>query len=382
MNSENKLNTKGKNLSLDVIRIIATLMIFLFHINIHFGFITHIAIADKVINVGAVFMVLFIMLSGTVLHLSYHNVNFFTDECSLTAFYKKRIKRIYPSYLIFLLIMLVFRQSFAKTPLQTINILIIDLFGLQAWFPKTFSILGNGGTWFISTILFLYIMYPLINKIVSCVNKKIIFIFCLFGGVLVGFSRVILGGDFQSYYALPIFRIFEFTIGVVIAEKIISYKDKEPIKSKACLFHFVILFLLYFGVVYSLYNVKLFDLDFFKTNYLSYNIVAIPIFALLIFFAYFVDLSHLPKAVKKAISFLSSLSFPFYIVQTLANRLLGVWKNDSLFGWEISHNWQILLIALSLNFVFAIMLFYLEKIVVKTTGNLIVKIRLKMGKTK
>lgn len=73
---------------LDLLRVAAAGVVYFFHLNINLKFRTGVEILDTTFSVGAVFMVLFFMLSGFVMSYSYGHV----DMCSDTDRLKNTIR--------------------------------------------------------------------------------------------------------------------------------------------------------------------------------------------------------------------------------------------------------------------------------------------------
>lgn len=353
---------------LDLLRVVAAAAVYFFHLNINLKFRTGVEILDTTFSVGAVFMVLFFMLSGFVMSYSYGHVDMFAEPDRLTKYYKKRLLRIYPSYLVFLLIVMLFRLSFPKDEKILWMLLPVDLLGLQAFFPKGWSYLGNGGTWFVSVCLFLYIIYPFLQKLLNmCKKQWRLLLFCYIAIVYISMARMFFGGEFANYYANPFFRIPEFVIGMIIGrrqkEKPIAIKTKNQSVGMWCSFGIgLVLAILYFAGVVFLHDKTFAQMDFFKSNYLSYNVMAVPLFAVLIVVMSSIKASMVPAVIVAPVKFLSEMSFYFYLTQTLANRLALEWTKGVYLGTILDGDRKILAATLILNFSFAgVMYLLMEK---------------------
>lgn len=134
--SPTKKISSDNSFGLDLLRICAAFMVYLFHININLKFRTGVLLLDQILSVGAVFMGCFFMLSGFVFSYRYGQTDLLASPEKLKSFYKKRLLRIYPAYLLFLLIVFLFRLSFPTDPKVLTTLIPIDLLGLQAFFRR------------------------------------------------------------------------------------------------------------------------------------------------------------------------------------------------------------------------------------------------------
>lgn len=158
-----EISSANKRLiGLDLFRITAAAIVLAFHSYIHFG-CTY-GILNRFIQNGAVMMTGFFMMSGFSLHYVYANRNF-GDGVERRRFYVKRMVGIMPGYYFVALLYIVFigRESI----IDNIILLPMEAFGLQSIYPGTFIITHNGGTWFISCIIFCYIMFPFMEQVLG-----------------------------------------------------------------------------------------------------------------------------------------------------------------------------------------------------------------------
>ncbi|AZA81712.1 hypothetical protein C1637_03805 [Chryseobacterium lactis] len=112
-------------------------------------------------NVGVSY---FFILSGFIMIVAYHK----KDKIAYLDYYKNRFARIYPLYVLGLLLYLVTRYS---------NFSIYDsflyLFGLQSWIPGKAMVLNFPG-WSISVEFLFYLLFPVLyNYFYSKGNKSI-----------------------------------------------------------------------------------------------------------------------------------------------------------------------------------------------------------------
>lgn len=347
----------------DILRICAAFMVYLFHIHINLGFRTSFDKIDKIISVGAVWMVCFFMLSGYTLMYKYEK---FESDFAIKRFYLKRILSIYPSYLIFILIVFLFHCSFPPNKMFFALLIPLELFGLQAHFPKAFPYLGNGGTWFISVLFFLYLIFPYLVKLIQYMDKKKIYIilWCYIFTIFIGMTRMIFGGDFAQYYANPAFRIPEFLIGMILAKIKAENRSKKP--SNNMVFCVCVLSAFFYcGVILAVFDIKIGEITFWSQNYLSYNFLVIPLFGILIMALSNLKFNNIPSLICAALNFGGKLTFPFYLTQTFANRLAGKWLSKSYFGIIIDGDKKIMALTLILNISFALLMYFFALLIKK-----------------
>lgn len=334
---------------LDILRIIFAVIIAFFHLSIHFNIHFKIDIItgmlDNVISVGAIFMVGFFMLSGFVLQYNYRETDFL-NRYNLKNFYVKRFFSIYPAYFVFLVIVLSCRLSFPDTLPKVFALLGCEFLCLQTFFPTTFNICGNGGTWFISVIIFLYILFPFISIVIKrgIKYKKCCFMVCYFFSIYHGLMQFLFGGSLANYYANFLMRLPEFMMGMLLAELFIETKGNDK-----CYNLFTV------SIATTLFIVAINKyLPILGKNYTQYNFIIVPYITILIIFMAKQDLRFLESWGGKWINRIASLQYSFYLTQTLANRIVA-WGISKLLINE-KNNIIIVVISLSLNLCFAIIM--------------------------
>ncbi|MGK6342236.1 acyltransferase family protein [Chryseobacterium sp. DT-3] len=161
-------------------------------------------------NVGVSY---FFILSGFIMIVAYHK----KEKIEYIEYYKNRFARIYPLYVVGLLLYLVTRYS----NFSIINIFLY-LFGLQSWIPGKAMILNFPG-WSISVEFLFYLIFPVLyNYFYSKKNKSI----WVAGIVLWIITQVFshLYEDSLSYkgphtesheflYYFPLMHVSEFLVG-------------------------------------------------------------------------------------------------------------------------------------------------------------------------
>lgn len=289
---------------LDFYRILAVLFIFLFHSNIHihcqYGFLT------PFINMGAIYMTAFFLLSGFSLYLTWSKRDLHDIE-GIKKFYLKRMIGILPLYYA-IAVLYIFLLG-KETPVQNLLIAPTEILGIQSTFNGLFSVTHNGGTWFVSCILLCYLVYPFIQEITKQIETKskillicVLVIILLHSPIVVGYFKT------SGIYSNPFFRILEFTIGALLCSMMADIKESKISK---ILFSWWAVIVEY-GILISGVTIAL--KIGIPRNYMLYSWVALPMFMLLI-----VSMTGLsfPKWMQnsKIIGYLCEISYAFFFAQ-------------------------------------------------------------------
>lgn len=206
-------------LSLTGLRFVSAFYVFLFHIHIRWP-LTQIPLLKGILDVGAVGMSVFFILSGFLLFLKYHAI-----EGRVADYFVNRLARIYPIYFVAGLVTLPWLniplgedfQANLMAVWKTLFIFVANLFVVQAWIPPLFNHWNNSGSWSISVEIFCYFMLPLMIPFLARLSRKGLwwvvaaaYLFCVMFGLA---SKLYPGYGIPVFYAMPIFRLPEFIIG-------------------------------------------------------------------------------------------------------------------------------------------------------------------------
>lgn len=208
---------KQRIVGLDVLRVFFVLLIFFFHSRVHLG--CSYGVLNDCFNTPMVGMSGFFMLSGYALVVAYLKKNLF-DKQTITLFYKKRFVAIYPLYFI-VGILAVIMNILAGTQTIQDNLLLspVEILGIQSFFDGAFfSYSHNSGTWFVSCILFCYLLFPIIKEIVGGFKFSWLIIFVVLSLFILSYFQI-LPRFFKcgSIYTNPFIRMFEFCLGMSLA---------------------------------------------------------------------------------------------------------------------------------------------------------------------
>lgn len=205
---------------LDVLRIVCALSIFCTHSITMFGCTYGVCIDGIILNLTSPIMTCFFMISGFTLFYQYQNKQI--TGSSIIKFFAKRLLTILPSYyLVHVLWIIFYRESasdwLALTP--------VELVGIQSAYNSLFGILHNGGTWFVSCILFSYLFFPVLQNLLlnAGIKIKIVSIVLIYF-VLVYSNYIVVRFGLNGNYENPAFRMLEFSYGAMIGSVLLNNK--------------------------------------------------------------------------------------------------------------------------------------------------------------
>lgn len=182
----NNPSEQSRLIGLDIFRIGAAFLIFLFHSNMHIK--NDYGVFNSFISMGAVAMTGFFVLSGY--SLSYASTGKeLVNWNSIKRFYKKRLIAVWPLYIVTSILFIFFIGK--ETIVQNVLLSPIEVLGLQSVFSSLFSFSHNGGTWFISCIWICYLLFPFLKMIGDGLSKKEHVFFMIFLGILLLYSPLI-----------------------------------------------------------------------------------------------------------------------------------------------------------------------------------------------
>ena len=211
----------------DLLRVIGMLMIFTNHVLWYIPY--------KLPDFGARGVELFILLSGFLMSYSYYDreLKVSIKDCFLFA-----LKKISPYYSLHILTLLIFvfvnisdyGLGFIKTHILS---LIANIFLLQNWIPLQEVYWGfNGVSWFLSSIMFCYFLFPcllMFLRRMESIEKSIFLLLTLFFSILF-LQSIFKDGNYFSYryifHVSPIFKFIEFSFGALTGMIFIKVKSE------------------------------------------------------------------------------------------------------------------------------------------------------------
>lgn len=168
----NQTNTNTRANQMQFLRFLAFTLIFLWHADVYsFSWFPH----DK----GAALAVsFFFILSGAVTGYSHYNSDITFSLHNILGISKKRLYKIYPLYFITTLYTISYNGYASRIANHEFSSVIIsglkmskNFLLLQSWYPASYFSY-NGVGWFLSTILFLYLLENPLLSIASKIKKR------------------------------------------------------------------------------------------------------------------------------------------------------------------------------------------------------------------
>ena len=193
--------------SLQSVRFLMAMLIF------HHHFYTN----PQVVQFGVFPVAFFFMLSGFLMGVGYAD-RVSSPEFSFRQFMRRRLIRIMPlnvTGLIFTMLVTAAIGIVRFNPRLGVGwMLIPDLFLFQSWIPiERVYFSGNAVAWFLSDMLFCYMMFPFICKILRRSMKPCIIVLVLY---FIAVSHIPEHRVHAFVYISPAFRVVDFMLGVCL----------------------------------------------------------------------------------------------------------------------------------------------------------------------
>ena len=312
------MGKKERLVILDIIKICCAVLIYMRHSITMFGCTYGSSLVDGLIcATTSPIMVCFFVVSGFSIYYNNSNRNLL-DAGELRTFYKKRFITLFPIYILvhmlsYVLVENTLQQKIYSTP--------VELLGLQSMYGGLFGISHSGATWFISSLLLGYFIYPLVQELLKMNQRCIYLVTSVIFFVLV-YSEVVMLQIFgvQPGYVNPVFRAMQVAFGAALCMAF-TEDDKGNNKKAAIM------------MVANLISTGL--LTVFALHYkMGIEYVTTPIYYYLIAFAMLISIKFKPRLLTKSklIKYAGSLTFYFFILQVFLWRLSA--KVCGLTGFE------------------------------------------------
>lgn len=230
-----KENSLNRIISLQGLRAILFGLIFIYHLSM-IGHISETVIYKRVGRGGGTEAVaIFFVLSGFVEAIHPKCIKY--DFINIIKLCVQRVKRFYKLHIFFLILTIpTMVIMIAKFPVKYFIRFIINLFLFQSWFPNEEIWLSyNGVTWFLSTLVFLFLFIIPLHKLSSRIEKNFYarYIYILIAFLLICFDfivAIVVGKMCQNIkyllYAFPPIRLIDYCTGFVTG-KIFMIKKEE-----------------------------------------------------------------------------------------------------------------------------------------------------------
>lgn len=303
---------------LDIIKICCAVLIYMRHSITMFGCTYGSSLVDGLIcATTSPIMVCFFVVSGFSIYYNNSNRNLL-DAGELRTFYKKRFITLFPIYILvhmlsYVLVENTLQQKIYSTP--------VELLGLQSMYGGLFGISHSGATWFISSLLLGYFIYPLVQELLKMNRRCIYLVTSVIFFVLV-YSEVVMLQIFgvQPGYVNPVFRAMQVAFGAALC--MAFTEDDKGNNKKAAIMMAANLTITGLLTVFALH---------YK---MGIEYVTTPIYYYLIAFAMLISIKFKPRLLTKSklIKYAGSLTFYFFILQVFLWRLSA--KVCGLTGFE------------------------------------------------
>lgn len=303
---------------LDIIKICCAVLIYMRHSITMFGCTYGSSLVDGLIcATTSPIMVCFFVVSGFSIYYNNSNRNLL-DAGELRTFYKKRFITLFPIYILvhmlsYVLVVNTVQQKIYSTP--------VELLGLQSMYGGLFGISHSGATWFISSLLLGYFIYPLVQELFKMNQRCIYLVTSVIFFVLV-YSEVVMLQIFgvQPGYVNPVFRAMQVAFGAALC--MAFTEDDKGNNKKAAIMMVANLIITGLLTVFALH---------YK---MGIEYVTTPIYYYLIAFAMLISIKFKPRLLTKSklIKYAGSLTFYFFILQVFLWRLSA--KVCGLTGFE------------------------------------------------
>ena len=194
------------NATLQSLRFVFVMMIFMSH----FAY-RGISPFDAGGDCGVAF---FFLLSGFTMSMGYGRST--ADGSFRFGHYlRRRLLKVYPLHLLCLLMFLVLFRP------QLDAILPLNALLLQSWIPdSTYYFSYNGVSWFLSTLLFSYLLFPIAYRKGNSFVLAVVLICCLAVYMLVPYDRIN-----ALLYVSPLMRFVDFFLGIMLYKLYCTKKD-------------------------------------------------------------------------------------------------------------------------------------------------------------
>lgn len=276
--------------TLNGLRALAMLGIFLFH-------------SGLLLN-GTFPVTFFFMLSGFVTYYSMYDKASDISLGNQISWIINKLKKLYPIHFITYIASIIIRWNWVSklSMVEFIKKSVLNLCLIQSLFKdEIFNF--NGLSWFLSVIFILYVFsIPLIKIINTVKDKYIIFIMIIIMVIQYSLNIYNIIGNNELYlYSNPLYRILDFSLGMLTASLFINTNIKF---NKPYFIENLIVIIFFIMYVISL---------FIETRCSYYNLLFVT--SLYIFAKGKGNISKLLK--KNLLQWLAKISFEFYMTHEL-----------------------------------------------------------------
>lgn len=317
------MNEKNKSIyefdPINLLRVYATLLVFLLHASIfsgRYGF----AFSKKtfILKTPAWAAVwIFFLLSGYLTGKQFFSGRYKLEKNGILDFYLGRFfKVLLPTYIFVFLCCLVLQPGFV---LENPRVLIQFI---TCTFNNSIGFDAIGPTWYVFTLVWLYIVAPFFIWILKEINRKIkithVNEILVIAVIVAGFCLRFIGYRYGWNWSEKVYTPFYMNIDIFLCGIIFSYIRCEKLKNKtASLISCIgITFILFIIVIINsyIYNIN----DYFTYQYIFPSIYILVVGCYLLFWdRYEYKNIKTNKWINKCVNMFSGLSFSFYLLHCL-----------------------------------------------------------------
>ena len=293
----------------------------------------HFFVSPQIEQFGTFPVSFFFILSGFLLSVGYAE-KVSNESFQYRKFVLKRFSHVYSLnivglilYLLYPLVIGIYSGEFKAIDYT----LLLDVFLLQSWFPvPSVFFSGNAVCWFLSDIVFCYLMFPFLVKMRNSIFHYLytcFFIACYFIIVCLLPTESV----YYFLYINPLFRVIDFLLGIELYymyKRLLSYQfNKQSFFVNSILELFVVIFC----------AVSLLIFKYVPYRFSCASFYWVPTLLFILVFSYNKDNGGLFTRLFNArfFNYLGGVSFPFYVF----HLIVITWFKSaiSILGLNISH---------------------------------------------
>ena len=240
----------------------------------------------------------FFLLSGFTMSMGYGR-SIADGSFRFGHYFRRRLQKLYPLHLLCLVLFLVlFRPEVdGKLPLNALL--------LQSWIPdSTYYFSYNGVSWFLSSLLFSYLLFPIAYRRGNPFVLVVILICCLAVYVMIPYDNVN-----ALLYVSPLMRFVDFFLGIMLYK---LYNTKKNVNVPGWTEAFIVVLLVLALWAYPFTDEKL-------RNAPLYWLVLLPL--IFVFARQEGPVSRLLK--HRVLQWLGSLSMPIFLLHPMVFRAMA-----------------------------------------------------------
>ncbi len=168
----------------------------------------------------------FFMLSGFVLSYNYGK-EISEDTFRPVRFLEKQLAKFYPLHVLTFVVMILLDARLGR--FFEWEKLVANLLLLQSWVPSdNFYYVGNGLSWFLSDLLFFYVVFPFVYRLLMHTSVRrllvgAVVVLTLYATLAVYIPERMIN---PLLYAAPWTRLLDFSIGIIVLRFYLSETGK------------------------------------------------------------------------------------------------------------------------------------------------------------